>query len=277
MKRLILISLLISSNAFAQSFSGGLPIQVANPSVGTVNSASPASATLIGIKDLSGKMIPITVSATGITVNASFNPSSVLNTNRNWTLNSATDSVSAVQSGTWNIGTVSNVSGTIAASQNGSWNINNVTGTVSLPTGAATEATLSTVSGKLPATLGQKAMASSMAVVVASDQSAIPISGSLSGSIYSLPVSASASSVSRVANSLASQTLAALNVNRKGLYLYNDSTANCYVKFGATASLTSFTVKLFSTDTFIMEPPVYTGVVDYICDAASGSMEVNEL
>lgn len=43
-----------------------------------------------------------------------------------------------------------------------------------LPTGAATETTLSAVSGKLPATLGQKAMSAALAVSVASDQSSIP-------------------------------------------------------------------------------------------------------
>jgi hypothetical protein len=46
-----------------------------------------------------------------------------------------------------------------------------------LPTGASTEATLSALSGKHPATLGQKAMTASMAVVIASDQSAVPVSG----------------------------------------------------------------------------------------------------
>ncbi len=40
-------------------------------------------------------------------------------------------------------GTVT-ISGTVAATQSGTWNINNVSGTVSLPTGAATEATLAT-------------------------------------------------------------------------------------------------------------------------------------
>lgn len=44
-------------------------------------------------------------------------------------LNSATDSIAAVQSGTWNI--------------------NNITGTISLPTGAATEATLSALNTKV--------------------------------------------------------------------------------------------------------------------------------
>ncbi len=73
----------------------------------------------------------------------------------------------------------------VAASQSGTWNITNVSGTVSLPTGAATEATLSTasttltaISGKLPATLGQKAMTASLAVVLASDQTSIPVTQS---------------------------------------------------------------------------------------------------
>lgn len=48
-----------------------------------------------------------------------------------------------------------------------------------LPTGAATETTLAAASAKLPATLGQKAMAASLAVAIASDQSAVPVSGSV--------------------------------------------------------------------------------------------------
>lgn len=51
------------------------------------------------------------------------------------------------------------------------------------PTGAATSANqvleiaeLTAIDGKLPATLGQKAMAASLAVAIASDQSAVPIS-----------------------------------------------------------------------------------------------------
>lgn len=45
------------------------------------------------------------------------------------------------------------VDGIVAATQSGTWNINNITGTVSLPTGAATEVTLAAVNTKLtPAT-----------------------------------------------------------------------------------------------------------------------------
>lgn len=91
--------------------------------------------------------------------------SGVWSTGRTWALSSGTDSVAAVQSGTWNI--------------------NNVTGTISLPTGAATSAlqttgntSLSNIDTKLPATLGQKTMANSLAIVIASDQSAVPSSQS---------------------------------------------------------------------------------------------------
>ena len=41
----------------------------------------------------------------------------------------------------------------------------------------ATETTLAAMSAKLPATIGQKAMAASLAVVIASDQSALPVTG----------------------------------------------------------------------------------------------------
>lgn len=72
---------------------------------------------------------------------------------------------------------------TIAVSQSGTWNINNISGTVSLPTGAATEATLATLLTTTAFqarinTLGQKTMANSTPVVLSSDQSAIPASQS---------------------------------------------------------------------------------------------------
>lgn len=98
------------------------------------------------------------------------------------------------------------VSGTVAATQSGTWNITNVSGTVSLPTGAATEVTLAALSAKHPATLGQKAMAASLAVVIASDQSFIPVSQSgtwnvtnISGTV-SLPTGAATETTLAAAN-----------------------------------------------------------------------------
>lgn len=119
-------------------------------------------------------------------------------TGRTWTLSSGTDSISSVQSGIWNINNISGtislptgaataalqtqpgvdigdvtvnnaagaaavniqdggnsitVDGTVASTQSGTWNINNISGTISLPTGAATESTLSTLNTKIPSGL----------------------------------------------------------------------------------------------------------------------------
>ena len=43
------------------------------------------------------------------------------------------------------------ITGTVAATQSGTWNITDISGTISLPTGAATESTLSTLNGKVTA------------------------------------------------------------------------------------------------------------------------------
>lgn len=129
-------------------------------------------------------------------------------TGRTWNLSSGSDSVSAVQSGSWVVdqgtspwvtsisGSVAVtqstspwvISGTVTANQGGTWNINNITGTITLPTGASTSAlqttgnaSLSSIDGKLPTTLGQKTSANSLAVVLASDQSSIPVAATQSG------------------------------------------------------------------------------------------------
>lgn len=72
-------------------------------------------------------------------------------------------------------GGIITVDGTVAATQSGVWDITDITGTVSLPTGAATEVTLGSIDTKTPA-LGQALMAASAPVVIASDQTAVPIS-----------------------------------------------------------------------------------------------------
>lgn len=73
----------------------------------------------------------------------------------------------------------------VNAAQSGTWNITNVSGTISLPTGAATSSlqttgntSLSSIDTKTPA-LGQAVMASSTPVVIASNQSAVPTSVSI--------------------------------------------------------------------------------------------------
>lgn len=62
----------------------------------------------------------------------------------------ATQPVSATNLDTRDL---TSVSDSISAVQSGTWDITDISGTVSLPTGASTEATLSTLNGKVPANL----------------------------------------------------------------------------------------------------------------------------
>lgn len=182
-------------------------------------------------------------------------------------------------------------SDSIAAVQSGTWNIVNVSGTVSLPTGASTEATLSAASAKLPATLGQKAKTASMSVVLASDSDAIPItdnSGSLTvdgtvtanagtGTFTTKETRSSTATSTNVSDTASSTTILASNANRLGATVYNDSTAVLYLKLGATASITSFTAKM-AADSYYEVPFNYTGIIDGIwASDASGAARIVEL
>ena len=85
------------------------------------------------------------------------------------------------------------------------------------------------------------------------------------------------SAFTNVASSASTGTLLASNANRLGAIIYNDSTANLFVKFGATASSTSFTFKMAAGDTlFIDNGYLYTGIIDGIWDAANGYARVTE-
>jgi len=84
--------------------------------------------------------------------------------------------------------------------------------------------------------------------------------------------------LTNVAASATSVTLLAANASRQRIVIVNDSTSNLYIKFGATASSTSFTYLLFQQDTY--ESPVsgeYLGIIDGIWDSAIGSARISEM
>lgn len=56
-----------------------------------------------------------------------------------------------------------------------------------------------------------------------------------------------------------------------GRTIWNDSTATLFVKFGATASATSYTVQIPAQGYFEFPAPVYAGEVDGIWSAAAGA------
>lgn len=88
---------------------------------------------------------------------------------------------------------------------------------------------------------------------------------------------AATSAVTSVNDTASSTTLLASNANRLGFSVYNDSTVTLYLKYGATASLTSFTVPILAAGYF-EDPWRYTGVVDAIwASDASGAARITEL
>lgn len=92
-----------------------------------------------------------------------------------------------------------------------------------------------------------------------------------------MPV-ASTATLTNVAASATSVTLDAANSARLGLTIFNDSTSALYVKLGATASATSFTVKMAGGAYWEMPPsPVYTGVIDGIWVTATGNARVTDI
>lgn len=138
-------------------------------------------------------------------------------------------------------------------------------------------------------------------VVLATDQPVIPVSdngGSLTvdatdldirnlvfatdkvdvtGSLVAISeLGAATATLSNVAGSASSVTLLAANTNRRMAMFYNDSTAILYLKFGSTASTTSFTVKMFPEDYYELPLPVYTGIVTGIWASATGACRVTE-
>ena len=91
-------------------------------------------------------------------------------------------------------------------------------------------------------------------------------------------LTANTATLSNVNSSATSVTLQAANGKRLGWYVYNDSSAILYVKFGATASTTSFTVQIAAGGQWAMPPgAVYTGIIDGIWASANGAARCTEL
>jgi len=83
--------------------------------------------------------------------------------------------------------------------------------------------------------------------------------------------------ITTVALSTTNATLLSANSNRKAAIFYNDSSKNAYVKFGATASTTSFTIVLTSGSSYELPLPIYVGRIDVILSSGSGNMQVTEI
>ena len=92
-----------------------------------------------------------------------------------------------------------------------------------------------------------------------------------------LPTGAGTSSVTSVADTTTSATLKASNSSRKQIIIQNTSSAILYVKYGATATSSDFTVLLNQNDILVEDH--YTGIIDGIwaTDPADGAAKVTEI
>lgn len=120
----------------------------------------------------------------------------------------------------------------------------------------------------LPTSLGQKTMANSFAVTMASDQSSIPFTQT--------KVSLTAASPATTSVGVASASAVASNANRKGLIIVNISTANVSFGIGATAVVGSG-ITLLPGGVWNMDADSFsTSAINAIATAAASSISIQE-
>jgi hypothetical protein len=121
---------------------------------------------------------------------------------------------------------------------------------------------------------GQATMAASFPVVIASDQSAVPVSGTvtvanITTGTVEIQVAASVA-LTNVTQGVVSTQIVASNANRRRLLVQNTSTTgSLFLKYGTTADTTSsFSVKIPPQSYWEMPEPPYVSQMDGIWDAA---------
>lgn len=83
--------------------------------------------------------------------------------------------------------------------------------------------------------------------------------------------------VTSVDSSDSTVTLLEANTSRAGAYVFNDSTAALYLKYGAGASTSSFTVKLAASGYFEFPTPCYCMEVTGVWASVNGAARVTEV
>jgi len=104
-----------------------------------------------------------------------------------------------------------------------------------------------------------------------------PFSVDINGVQFTRTSPANTPTLANVTASATSQTALAANTSRRTAIFYNDSTSDCYLKYGATASNTSFTYYLPSFGTLSIDGAEYAGLIAVIHASATGSLRVTEI
>ena len=89
--------------------------------------------------------------------------------------------------------------------------------------------------------------------------------------------SAGTATLTTVSGLASSVTLVAANAARVGLIVRNSGSDTLLIKYGTTASGTSFTDKVSANSTWTMPAPVYNGRLDGIWSGATTNAYITEL
>lgn len=186
--------------------------------------------------------------------------------------------------------------GTVAATQSGTWNITNISGTISLPTGAATSANQTTeitalqlidnpVGSVAAGTAGTSSYLTggifntTLPTLTNGQQAAVQLDSS--GRLIVVGVLTTKSdltpgSPTSATVGIASAQAVASNANRKGLILTNLSNNKIFLGFGATAVINTG-VALYPGGSFEMDEYCFdTGAINAIASAASSTLAIQE-
>lgn len=82
--------------------------------------------------------------------------------------------------------------------------------------------------------------------------------------------------LANVASSASSVTLREANLGRLGFSVFNDSTQVLYIKYGSSASSTSYTVQVAAGGYFEAPAPCYRGIITGVWASANGNARVTE-
>lgn len=85
---------------------------------------------------------------------------------------------------------------------------------------------------------------------------------------------ATSATLANVASSATNVTIFSAVASVSGRTIYNDSTAVLYIKYGVTASATSYTVQIAANGYYEFPQPIYAGQVDGIWASANGNARV---
>lgn len=97
----------------------------------------------------------------------------------------------------------------------------------------------------------------------------------VSGTVTTTNVTSNSATVTQVTSTGSNQTILAANANRKKAILFFESGV-WHVKFGATASASSKTYQITSSNTTI-EVPIWVGQIDALCTTSGKLVDVTEM